>query len=168
MCVELFLVSQIISTLSLVKRIFVDISVLHRCCSAYVLPIPEYCSRAWGSPSALERQFNSLAWLYPEQSFLSSSYRHHIVRLCMLYNVISGSNHCSFDELPSASIRVRHIRAAAAAHPLDLESSRCRTSQFARCFLKAQVRMWNDLPFTVFDTGTLDGFKRAVNRWLLA
>ena len=27
--------------------------------------------------------------------------------------------------------------------------------------------MWNVLPYTVFDTGTLDGFKGAVNRWLL-
>ena len=27
------------------------------------------------------------------------------------------------------------------------------------------VGMWNDLPYTVFDTGTLDGFKGAVNRW---
>ena len=26
--------------------------------------------------------------------------------------------------------------------------------------------MWNDLPYTVFDTGTLDGFKGAVNRRL--
>ena len=27
--------------------------------------------------------------------------------------------------------------------------------------------MWNDLPYTVFDTGMLNGFKGAVNRWLL-
>ena len=27
--------------------------------------------------------------------------------------------------------------------------------------------MWYDLPYTVFDTGTLDGFKSAVNLWLL-
>ena len=27
--------------------------------------------------------------------------------------------------------------------------------------------MWNDLPYTVFDTGTQNGFKGAVNRWLL-
>ena len=26
---------------------------------------------------------------------------------------------------------------------------------------------WNDLPYTVFDTGTFDGFKGAVNRWLI-
>ena len=28
-----------------------------------------------------------------------------------------------------------------------------------------QVRMWNDFPYTVFDTGTLHGFKGAVNHW---
>ena len=33
--------------------------------------------------------------------------------------------------------------------------------------MPAQVRMWNDHPYTVFVTGTLDGFKGAVNRWLL-
>ena len=44
---------------------------------------------------------------------------------------------------------------------------RCRTSQFARCFLPAHVRIWNDLPDTVFNIGTLDGFKGAVKRWLL-
>ena len=27
--------------------------------------------------------------------------------------------------------------------------------------------MWNDLPYSVFDTGTLDEFKGSVNRWLL-
>ena len=28
--------------------------------------------------------------------------------------------------------------------------------------------MWNDLPYTMFDTGTLDGFNGVVNRWLLS
>ena len=28
--------------------------------------------------------------------------------------------------------------------------------------------MWDDLSYTVFDTRTLDGFKGAVNRWLLS
>ena len=37
--------------------------------------------------------------------------------LCMLYKVSSNSNHCLFGELPSASVRVRHNRAAGAAHP---------------------------------------------------
>ena len=43
--------------------------------------------------------------------------------------------------------------------------SRCRMTKFARCFLPASVRMWNDLNNSVFDTGTLDGVKGPVNRW---
>ena len=116
----------------------------------------------------LERQVYSVARLCPDQTFLSLCHRHHVAALSMLYKVNSNSNHCLFSELPSASVRVRHTLAAAAAHPLGLEVSRCRTSQFAWCFLPAKIRVWNDLPYSVFDTGTLDGFKGAVNRWLLS
>ena len=85
------------------------------------------------------------------------------------------SNHCLFSEFPSASVKIQQSRAEAAAHPLVFEVLRCITSQFARCFLLAQTRVWNDhkhqedmeLTYTVFDTETLDGFKGAVNRWLL-
>ena len=71
---------------------------------------------------------------------------------CMLYKVNSNSNHWLFSELPSASVRVRHPRAAAAAHPSKFEASRRRTSKFARCFLPGQTRVWNEIPYTVFDT----------------
>ena len=40
-------VSQRIVILSLVKRIFVDSSVLLRCYFAFVLPIRKYCSPMW-------------------------------------------------------------------------------------------------------------------------
>ena len=33
--------------------------------------------------------------------------------------------------------------------------------------MPAQTRAWNDFPYTVFDTRTLEYFKGAVNRWLL-
>ena len=85
----------------------------------------------------------------------------------MLYKDNSNCNYCLFSELPSASNRVRHTQAAAAADPLEFVVLMCRTSQNATSFLLAQVRMWNDLPYTVFDTGTLDGFSDAVNRWSL-
>ena len=90
-----------------------------------------------------------------------------VAGLSMLYMVNLNFNHCLFSERPSASTRVRHTRAAAAAYLLEFEVSRCGTSQFPRYFLPAQVRLWNDLPFTVVDIGTVDGFKGAVNRWLL-
>ena len=100
----------------------------------------------------------SVARLCPDQSFLSLCHRRLVVRLCMLCKVNSSINHYLFSELPSASTSVRHIWVA---HPLEFEVSRCRTSpNFA-------AHLWNDLPSTVFDTGTLDGFNGAVNRWLL-
>ena len=46
------------------------------------------------------------------------------VMFSLLYKVNSSSNHCLFIELPSASVRVRHTQAAAAAHPLEFEVSR--------------------------------------------
>ena len=48
MCVVLFLVSQRIGILRLVKHVFVDTSVLLCCYYAFVLPILEY-SALWGS-----------------------------------------------------------------------------------------------------------------------
>ena len=147
-------VAKRIGILWLVKHIFVDTSVLLCCNYSLVLLILEYCSPVWGSVAEchlqlLEHQVNSVARLCPDQSFLSLCHRCRAAGQSMLIKVNSTSNHCQFSELPSASTRVRHNRAEAAAHPLEFEVSKCRTSQFARCFLPAQVRMWNDLPYTV-------------------
>ena len=88
------------------------------------------------------------------------------VILRMSYKVNSNSYHSLFIEFSSASFRVRHNRAAAAAHSLEFQVQRCRTSQFARSFLPTQTRVWNDLPYTVLDIRTLDVFKGTVNHWL--
>ena len=123
-------VSQRIGILRLVKLVFVDTSELLRCYYAFVLPILEYCSPRWGSAvechlQLVERQVYSVAGLCPDQTFLLC-HRRHVAALCMLYKVNSNSNHCLFCELPSASVRVRHTRAAAAAHPLECEVCRPR------------------------------------------
>ena len=56
------------------------------------------------------------------------------------------------------------ILASAATDLLEFELSRCGTTQFLMCFQQAQTRVCNDIPNTVFDTGTLNGFKGAVNQ----
>ena len=71
-------VSQRIGILRLVKRIFVDTSVLLRCYFAFVLPIFEYCFPVWESATEchlqlLELQVYLVARLCPDQSFLSLS-----------------------------------------------------------------------------------------------
>ena len=64
--------------------------------------------------------------------------------------------------------------AAAASHTLEFAVSRCRTSTFATCFQPPQVRMWNDLSWTLNKlhhlepSEPLDGFKCAVDRVFLS
>ena len=74
------LVSQRIGILTLVKRVFVNTSVLLRCYYAFVIPILEYCFSVWGSAAecyfqVLERHLYSVGRLCPDQTFLSSCYR---------------------------------------------------------------------------------------------
>ena len=137
-----------------------DTSVL-LCYFAFVLPILEYCSPVWGSAAEchlqlLERQVYLVAILRPNQSLLSLGHQRRVDGLWMLFKVNSNSNHWLFSDLPSASTRVRHTQSAATAHPFEFEVSMCRTSQFARCFQPGPGSR-NDLPYTVFDTGTLMG-----------
>ena len=100
--------------------------------------------------------------------FLVVCHRRRVAGLNMLYKVNSNSNNRLFSKLPSGSTTVRQISAAVAAHPFEFEVSRCRTSQFTRSFLPALVRLWNDLPYTVFDTRTLYLFKGACSQPLVA
>ena len=110
-------ISQRIGILMLVKRVFVDTSVLLRCSYVLIIPILEYYPPVWGSSAEchlqlLERQVYSVARFCPDQTFLSLCHRRHVAALCILYKVNSNSNHCMFSELPSSSVRVRHTRAA--------------------------------------------------------
>ena len=122
-------VSQRIGILRQVKHVFVDTSVLFRSYFALVLPILQYCSQVWRSAAEchlllLELHVYSVAWLCSDQTLLSLCHRRHVAAQCMLYKVNSNSNHCLFDELPSASVGVQHTRAAAASHPLEFKVSR--------------------------------------------
>ena len=72
-----------IGILRLVKRFFVDTSVLLRWYYAFVLTILEYCSPLWGFAvechlQLIERQVCSVARLCLQKSFLSLCYRRHV------------------------------------------------------------------------------------------
>ena len=161
-------VSQRIGILRLVKRVFVDTSVLLRCYCAFGLPILEYCSLVWGSATEchlqlLERQLYSVARLCPDQTLLSLCHGRHVAALCMLYKVNAISNHCLFSELPSASVRVRLQLIHYSLHYRSVERPNL---QGVSCRPRLVCGI-HDLPYTVFDTGTLDGIMGAVNRLFL-
>ena len=119
----------------------------------FVLPILENCSLVWGQLLNVTSSFliaRCIRW----PGFVPIGVccrcvvdRRRVAGLSTQYKVNSNSNHCLFSELPSASTRVRHTRAAAAVHPLEFEISRYRTSKFAWSFLPSQVRMWNHFPY---------------------
>ena len=127
-------------------------------------------SSCWMSPSSSRESGVSGGQALPSSEFLVyvSSTSCYCAIYCMLHKTNTNSNRCLLSELLSAFTRVRHTRSPAGAHPLQFEVSRSSRSQCARCFLLAQVQMWNDLPYSEFDTGMLEGFKGAVNCWLLA
>ena len=134
----------------LVKRVFVDTSVLLPCYCAFVLLILECFSLFCGSADEchlqlVECQVYSVARPCPDQTFLLCHQR-HVAALCMLYKVNLYSNHRLLSELPSASVRVWHTRAVSAAHPLGFEVSRCRMSKFARCFPAGPDICWIIFP----------------------
>ena len=165
-------VSQIIGILRLVKHVFVDTSVLLRCYNAFVLPILEYCSPCGGLLLNVIFSFSGVRCIRrPGFAQIRLSCR-CVIDVIFLHCVCctrlirtriidcSVSFHLLMSEFDIAELRLQLIK-------LEFEVSRCRTSQLPRCFLPAQIRLWNDLPYTVFHTGTLDGCKGAVNRWLL-
>ena len=82
------------------------------------------------SSLAFERQGYSVTRICPDQTFVSLCHRRHVAVLCMLYKVNSNSNHCLFSELPYAFVNAGHTQAAAAAHPLEFEVSRCKLPNF--------------------------------------
>ena len=107
----------------------------------------------------------SVPRLCPNQSFFSLCYRHHVAALCMLCKVNSNSI-IVFSVSFHLLLPEFDIPSCDRSSFIEVRVSRCRMFQFARCFLPAQARMWNDLPFEVFNTKTFDGFNGAVNRWL--
>ena len=96
-----------------------------------------------------------MAWLCPDQSFLSLCRRRRVPGLSMLYKVNSNSNHCLFTEIPSASTRVRHTRIH---FSLKYQCVERPNLQGLSCWLMFECRM-------TFPTQWLtpERFKRAVN-----
>ena len=86
---------------------------------------------------------------------------------CCTRSTVINSMLCVYGELPSASQRVGHTRAAVTDHRYELEVLIFRTSQFIRCFLPVYICAWNGPPDVVFESGSSVASKEAVNRWCL-
>ena len=145
---------------------------LLRCYFAFILQILEYCSPVSGSGAEchlqlLVHQVYTVARLCPDQDSLSLYHQRNIVGLSLLFKINSCSDHYLFSELPTALLEFVITELRPQLIHWSSKYQGVEHPNFARCFLPAQVRIWNDLPYTVFDTEKLDVFKGAVNHWLL-
>ena len=156
-------VTQRIGILRLVKRVFVDSSVLFRSCYAFVLPALEYCSPVWGLLLNVIFSFSRarcIRWAGFALIRLSCRCVIDVMLLhcvCCIRLIRSRITVCSVNFHLLLSKFEFEVS-------LEFEASKCGTSQFARCFLPSLTGVLNDLPYSVFDGFC---FKGAVNRWLL-
>ena len=165
-------VSRKIGILRLAWRVLREVTVVRRCFFAFVLPSLEYCSQVWGSAAdthlaLLDRLVQSVSALCPMLQLPCLSHRRKVAGVCVFYKICNNSGHFLHTMLPRPFTPARSTRATETLHEFAREIQRCRTSQFQRCFIPAMVKLWNGLPSEVFQSGTLEGFKRACNLALL-
>ena len=139
------------------------------CYHAFVLLIFEYCSLVWGLLLNAIFSFSSTGCIW-WSGFALIRVSCRVIDVMLLHCVCCTrlfqtwiivcrrSFHLLLSDFDISVLRLQLI------HYNFI--SRCKTSQYARCFQLTQTCVWND-PCTVFDTRMLDGFTGAVNRWLL-
>lgn len=144
-----------------------------------VRPHMEYCSHLWaGAPAYQLDPLDSVqrrATRIVDDPNLTDgleplSLRRDIGSLCVFYRLYNGE--CSeelFDMVPTARFHHRTARRRCGAHPHILEPPLAITQRFSRTFLLRTIRLWNELPTTVFPQRYNMGlFKKGVNRALKA
>ena len=155
------------------SRIFNEVALTTRCFWTFLLPTLEYCSPAWMSAaqshlSLLDKVVSKASHLCGGQLKCDLSHRRKVASLCVYYKVRDRETHPLGEFLPELRVFERPTRQAAAAHRWTVELPRSRTQQCSRSFVNSCSVWWNALPASVFDGEDIDGFKRRVNRHLLA
>jgi len=152
--------------------IYRDVAVVAKCFWAFLLPVLEYCSPVW--MSAATSHLLLLDRIVSRVSFYSGGgvscdlwHRRKVASLCVFFKIDSLVSHPVRVFFPAPYVVRRPTRHALAAHSRSFEMTRHRTSQFSRTFVPFCVRLWNNLPESVFTGEGLGAFKTAVNRFLL-
>ena len=165
-------VSQKIGILRRCCRMFSDEAVILKCFNAFLLPCLEYCSPVWSSGAdshlrLLDRVLSSIKFILPNIS-VDLWHRRQISSLCLLHKIYYNDKHPLHSFLPDLAVFARNTRQAAAANSLTFSRARYRTSQFARSFVPATIRVWNGLPSDIVESSDLQTFKRGANLFLCA
>ena len=134
---------------------------------SFVLPLLEYCSPVWGSAADTHLELLNRIARVPASVGEPGDLQHrrNVGALSMFYKIVGNASHSLHHEVPPLRHFVRVTRESLATHERARAPVRCRTSQFARCFVPGTVRLWNSLDAGVFESGSIGGFKSSVNRF---
>ena len=140
---------------------------------AQVRPHMEYCSHLWaGETAELLNPLDSVqrrAVRIVDDPILTSKLEPLDIRrdfgsLCVFYRLYNGE--CSeelFNLVPTAHFRHRTTRRGLGTHPHYVDPLLVSTRRFERTFLARTIRMWNDLPASVFPSDyDMGSFKRYI------
>ena len=163
--------SQKLGIVRKASSVFGDNAVSSTCFRGFVMPLLEYCAPVWGSAAVshlnlLDRIVRMGDGLCGIRN-LDLSHRRIVGSLSLLYKINGNTAHSLHSSLPLPFCAVRETRATTLLHMWAFELSRCRTFQFARCFIPNTVKLWNSLPASIFAADSLNCFKSRVNRFLL-
>ena len=164
-------VAQKIGLLRKSHKLFDDPSVVRKCFNSFILPCLEYCSPAWSSAAPshlklLDKNVRACKFLIPDLE-VDLWHRRSVSSLCMLYKIVHNPKHPLNRELPNLFQPARVTRNALRANSLAFTVRRCNTSQYARSFIPATTRSWNELPSPVVESQVLQKFKTGTNSFLL-
>ena len=164
--------SRSVGILRKTMSVFRDVAVAAKCFWAFILPVLEYCSPVW--MSAATSHLSLLYCVVGQISLLSGGsvscdlwHRRKVASLCVFFKIASFVDHSVRGLFPAQYVLRRPTRGALAAHSRSFEMLRSRTEQFLRSFVLSCVRLWNELPESVFAGEGVGAFKTSVNRFLL-
>ena len=164
--------SQKIGILRKCWQIYPENSLILKCFYSFILPFFEYCSVVWMSAAdtylrMIQRVFDSARFFIPIG--IDLHHRRNVAALCILYRTLNNVSHPLHSKIPGPANPLRRTRRAQRMNSRALLSAlKPNSVQFNRTFLPHTIELWNFLPQDAVDSLNMDGFKRKVNRHLLA
>ena len=160
------MVSRTSRSLGVVRKaahVLQDHSVSLACVRSFVLPLFEYCAPVSASAcqshlSLVDRVARCAESLCGGVGVGDLGHRRNVGLLSMLYKIYFNPTHPLRDSLPARFVPTRATRRAEALHNHAFVVPRCRTEQYMRTFLSCGLRLWNQLPLSVFCGSSVNRF----------
>ena len=149
-------------------KIFRDEDIARKTFYSFILPCFEYCSPVWMSAAPshlrlLERSLNCMRFIVPDLS-LDLETRRVLSGLSSLYKIFKCPKHPMHLKLPAPFVHRRLTRFSQSLNSYAFQYVRHNTNQYSRCFIPLFCGLWNNLPSSIIEAGSMTEFKAAIKQ----